>query len=379
MKPTLLYLILAAFIATAAQAQITITNASFPYAGDTLFTSVDNLPSGNYITGSGGSQSWDFTTLQAPFPRRTLLLPAMQGPGSYAFPNATYYASVNANLVAYYRVSNNMVELLGYFGEDPLGLGVQSASRFDPPVVQQRAPLNYNNTNESQANLSLAFSANDLPAGVVDNLPITPDSLRIRLNIQRSDVVDAWGTITIPGGIYDVLREKRTEVRETRLDAKVGFFGWQDVTDIAIQALGLPTLGPQTTVNYYYFSNEAIEPIALVVANEDETQVQRVEYKANNIATNVQNIDALKPGVWAFPNPAIVNVRFEFTNLPAGRYKLKIHNILGIEEWRKSYYINGNHTEKIDISALRKGTYLYSLSDEQGKTITTRRLIVVRP
>ncbi|MCB0598024.1 MAG: hypothetical protein KDD28_28360, partial [Phaeodactylibacter sp.] len=283
MKYTLLYLFFAVFFSTAAQAQATITNESFPVAGDTLFTAVDNLPAGNYITGSGGGQSWDFTTLQSPFPRRTLLLPAMQGPGSYAFPSATYYASINPSLVAYYRVSSSKVELLGFYGQDPLGLGVESPSRFDPPVVQQRAPLNYLDMNESQANLSLAFSANDLPAGVLNNLPITPDSLRIRLNIQRSDVVDAWGSLTIPGGIYDVLREKRTEVRETRLDAKIGFFGWQDITDIAIQALNIPELGPQTTVNYYYLSNEAIEPIALVVANESETQVQRVEYKANNI------------------------------------------------------------------------------------------------
>ncbi|MCB9037367.1 MAG: T9SS type A sorting domain-containing protein [Lewinellaceae bacterium] len=379
MKYTLLYLFFAVFFSTAAQAQATITNESFPVAGDTLFTAVDNLPAGNYITGSGGGQSWDFTTLQSPFPRRTLLLPAMQGPGSYAFPSATYYASINPSLVAYYRVSSSKVELLGFYGQDPLGLGVESPSRFDPPVVQQRAPLNYLDMNESQANLSLAFSANDLPAGVLNNLPITPDSLRIRLNIQRSDVVDAWGSLTIPGGIYDVLREKRTEVRETRLDAKIGFFGWQDITDIAIQALNIPELGPQTTVNYYYLSNEAIEPIALVVANESETQVQRVEYKANNIVSNVQSVDALKPGVWAYPNPAIVNVRFEFTNLAPGRYKLKIHNILGIEEWRKTYQISGNHTEKVDISSLRKGTYLYSLVDDRGKTITTRRLIVVRP
>ena len=379
MKYTLLYLFFAVFFSTAAQAQATITNESFPVAGDTLFTAVDNLPAGNYITGSGGGQSWDFTTLQSPFPRRTLLLPAMQGPGSYAFPSATYYASINPSLVAYYRVSSSKVELLGFYGQDPLGLGVESPSRFDPPVVQQRAPLNYMDMNESQANLSLAFSANDLPAGVLNNLPITPDSLRIRLNIQRSDVVDAWGSLTIPGGIYDVLREKRTEVRETRLDAKIGFFGWQDITDIAIQALNIPELGPQTTVNYYYLSNEAIEPIALVVANESETQVQRVEYKANNIVSNVQSVDALKPGVWAYPNPAIVNVRFEFTNLAPGRYKLKIHNILGIEEWRKTYQISGNHTEKVDISSLRKGTYLYSLVDDRGKTITTRRLIVVRP
>ncbi|MCB0598025.1 MAG: T9SS type A sorting domain-containing protein, partial [Phaeodactylibacter sp.] len=69
----------------------------------------------------------------------------------------------------------------------------------------------------------------------------------------------------------------------------------------------------------------------------------------------------------------------EFTNLAPGRYKLKIHNILGIEEWRKTYQISGNHTEKVDISSLRKGTYLYSLVDDRGKTITTRRLIVVRP
>ncbi|MCB0548683.1 MAG: T9SS type A sorting domain-containing protein [Phaeodactylibacter sp.] len=379
MKYTLLFLVFVASALTAVQAQSVITAASFPRAGDTILTSVDNLPAGNYITGGGGGQSWDFTTLQAPFPRRTLLQPAMQGPGSYAFPSASFYSSVAENLVAYFRVSSSKVELLGFYGEDPLGLGVETASRFDPPVIQQRAPLKYLDTNSSQANLSIAFSSDDLPAGVLDNLPITPDSLRIRLNIQRSDEADAWGTLTIPGGIYDVLRERRTEVRETRLDAKIGFFGWQDVTDIAIQALNIPELGPITTVSYYYFSNEAVQPIAMVIANEDESQVQRVEYKANNIASNVQNADALKPGVWAYPNPAIVNVRFEFTNLPAGRYKLKILNILGVEEWRKSYYINGNHTEKIDISSLRKGTYLYSLVDEQGKTITTRRLIVVRP
>ncbi|MCO6491960.1 MAG: T9SS type A sorting domain-containing protein [Phaeodactylibacter sp.] len=379
MKKKLRLLVLAILSATLAPAQVTITNSSFPNAGDTLLTAVDNLPAGNYITDSGPAQSWDFTTLQSPFPRRTLLLPAMQGPGSYAFPNASYHAGLANNLTAYYRVSNSKVELLGFFGVDPLGLGLEAPYRYDPPVVQQRAPLNYLDMNESQSNLSLPFSADDLPAGVLDNLPITPDSLRIRLNIQRSDVADAWGTLTIPGGIYDVLREKRTEVRETRLDAKISIFGWQDITDIAIQALGLPQLGALTTVSYYYFSNEAVEPIALVVANEDESQVLRVEYKANNITTNVQSADALKPGVWAFPNPAIVNVRFEFTNLPAGRYKLKIHNILGVEEWRKSYYINGSHTEKVDISALRKGTYLYSLVDEQGKAITTRRLIVVRP
>lgn len=83
--------------------------------------------------------------------------------------------------------------------------------------------------------------------------------------------------------------------------------------------------------------------------------------------------------MYAFPNPAIVNVRFEFTNLIPGNYKVSIFNILGAEVWKNYYYISGQRIEKVDISNLRKGTYLYSLQDDRGKTIATKRLVVVRP
>lgn len=361
------------------QAQITITNESFPSTGDTLLTAIDNLPSGITISPSGGQQSWNFTTLQSPFSRRTVLKPAAQGPGSSAFPNATFVSVIADNLNAYFRKTNSKIEVLGLFGIDPLGLGVETVTRFSPPAISQRAPLSYGDVNDSETDLTIPFSADDLPGGILDNLPISPDSLRIRINIQRTDDVDAWGTLTIPGGIYDVLREKRTEIRDTRLDAKISFLPWQDITDIATQVLNLPDLGTSTEVSYYFWSNEAIEPIAVLTMNQDETAVTRVEYKANNITTNVQSVEALKPGVYAYPNPAIVNVRFEFTNLPAGRYKLKMLNILGMEVWNRNYYINGNLIDKVDISSLRKGTYLYSLVDERGKTVTTRRLVVIRP
>ncbi|MDV7394326.1 hypothetical protein RZS08_23290, partial [Arthrospira platensis SPKY1] len=131
------------------------------------------------------------------------------------------------------------------------------------------------------------FSADDVPGGILNNLPITPDSLRIRINTQRTDEVDAWGTLTIPGGIYDVLREKRTELRQTRIDAKIGFFpAWVDVTDIFVELLSLPGLGSLTQESYYFWSNEALEPIAVLSLSPATGEVQSVEYKANNISTN---------------------------------------------------------------------------------------------
>jgi hypothetical protein len=66
-------------------------------------------------------------------------------------------------------------------------------------------------------------------------------------------------------------------------------------------------------------------------------------------------------------------------NLPSGIYKVKILNILGVELWSKSYDVQGDFMAQVDISKLRKGTYLYSLVSESGKTISTKRLIVMRP
>lgn len=357
-------------------AQVTVTEASFPAVGDTLFIAVDNLPSGIPVTPGGGNQRWDFSSLQSPFARRIRVQSPAEGVGNAAFPDANQLIFLDDNVEGYYRRSNSELQFLGIFGDDPLDIGFRAAARLESPITERRAPLRYLDASQEESDLVLAVDTDELPRRLLDQLPITPDSLRIRIHIDRQDEVDAWGKVIIPGGIFDVLREKRIEVRSTRLDAKIGILDWQDITDLIPDNDQLGTL---TTVTHHYFSNEAKEPIAVITLDEDERNALRAEYKAIDITTNVQNVSNLKPGVYAFPNPAIVNVRFEFSHLPAGNYTLKIFNILGVEQWSQRYYISGSRTEKVNISDLRKGTYLYSLIDERGKTITTRRLIVIRP
>ncbi len=364
------------------QAQITVNNTTFPEVGDTLYTAIDNMPSNISITSPGGPQSWSFASLQAPFTRRTIVQAAASGPAAGVFPSADVLLSLGNNSDGYFNVTNNRFELVGISGMDPIGQGVQIQARYSPPVIYRRSPMNFFDVNQSQSALLVAFAADDLPSAILDLLPITPDSLRIRISTNRVDVVDAWGTLTIPGGIYDVLREKRTQYQDVRLDIRVGFFPWQDITDIVLQLTGIEgiaQLGQDTTVTYNFFSNEAKEPIAVVTMNDAGTAPATVEYKAKEVVSNVQNTNGLKPGVYAFPNPAIVNVRFEFSNLPKGEYTLRIFNVLGEEVMKKRYYVNGSRTEKVDISQLKKGAYLYSLVNDRGKTLVTKRLVVVRP
>jgi hypothetical protein len=357
-------------------AQIVITNEFFPRVGDTLLTAIDNLPANLNITPPGPNQRWDYTALQAPFTRQTIVRPIGEGPRRDDFAAATFTLPLSNDAEAYYRVTNTLLQLVGVYGEAPANLGMKALMRFQPPITERRAPMRYRDENHMDAAMSLLLDANDLPPAVLQQLPLTPDSLRIRIKIARKDVVDAWGKLTVPGGIYNVLREKRIEIRETRLDVKVSAFPWQDISDLIPNS---ELAGRDTTVYYAFFSNEVKEPVAIVTMDKSDQRPIQVVYKANDQNANIQNVKTLKPSVYAFPNPAIVNVRFEFSNLPAGYYKLVLYNIIGTEVWSQQYYINGQRTERVDVSNFRKGTYLYSLRNEQGHTIATKRIVVVRP
>ncbi len=360
-------------------AQITVTNTTFPDAGDTLLIAIDNLPEAIEITPPGGEQSWNFSNLSAPFTQSLIYRPASEGEVSEEVPSADIFTKFTPESESYYKVTDNTFELIAFYGQDPAGLGLNTFAKFEPPIVERRAPMNFFDQNISSSALLITFATEDIPQEVLDNLPIpvTPDSVRLRVAMDRVDLVDAWGSLILPGGTYDVLREKRTEFRETRIDLKFPVIGWQDWTDII--APFLAPIGSDTTVTYNFFSNEAKEVIAIVTMDSQEENATQVIYKSNDIINKVKTVVSRRPGIYAFPNPAINDVRLEFTDLKPAYYSIKIFNILGIEVFEKKYWVDGTRTEKIDLTNLRKGIYLYSLENESGKTLITKRLMILRP
>ncbi len=360
--------------------QITVSNATFPVAGDTLRTATDAMPSIDLL-GPGGDQDWNFTNLSG-IVQEQLVRNAAEGEFFSEFPNAELLLTTLANVDAgeiYYNVTTGTYDNMGYVGPDPANFGLNLVARFNPQVPERRAPMNFFDVNTADTDVVIAFDASILPPEVTDSLPVAPDSIRFRIAAERLDVVDAWGTLSIPGGTYDVLREKRIEERETRMDVLVGigpFSEWVDITDI----IGLDFLGVDTTITYNFFSNDAKEPIAVVTVDNTTEDPIFVEFKSNDFVSSVNYINTGKSDLFASPNPAINEVRFEFLNLKKGVYKLKIYNILGVEVWSDKYSIINNHRAiRVDLSDFRKGTYLYSLEDDRGKTITTKRLIILKP
>ena len=142
-------------------------------------------------------------------------------------------------------------------------------------MPQRYAPLNFFDIRQATSNTLQAFAASEVPPL---GLPVAVDSVRYRVSIQDLSVVDAWGTMTIPGGSYPVLREKGTKYTTTNVDVKVAPLGWIDVSSLG----GGPWqafLGTDTVVHHNYYNDVSKEPIAAVEWNNAQNAVVKVTFK----------------------------------------------------------------------------------------------------
>jgi hypothetical protein len=348
MRKPIFWLLLAGLgLCTRISAQITVTNATFPAVGDTVFYAIDanSNPIIQIFTPPGGNQNWNLSGLQANQTGSTVYRNPNTGAQSANFPGAELLV-VEPGRELYYNVTADKVELMGYYGSDPIGLGINLLIPYNPPLVERRAPMNFFDINQTSSGILVPFDDSQVPANLLQLFPAQADSFRIRIAVQRIDVVDAWGNLSIPGGCYPVLREKRTQYEEKRLDAKVPPLGWLDVTDVAIQTWGLTALGVDTTTTFHYFSTVDKQEIAVVRLNNAQNAVEMVRFKhpdnsqfsISNIATSPETCPNANDGsititatggtgtlTYSISGPSNqTNNTGIFTGLPDGNYSITV-------------------------------------------------------
>jgi hypothetical protein len=190
-------------------------------------------------------------------------------------------------------------------------------------------------------------------------------------------VVDAWGVLSIPGGVYNVLREKRTQYTETRLDAKIPPLGWLDITDVAIQYLNLSGLGVDTATTYHFLNDQSKEAIAVCATDNSALRVVGVQYKNLDISTGTGKEEPTLARLVVFPNPAKDVIHIRASGLAGGDYMAHIYSILGQEVYRKPCARTSGQLEEIlDITGLGDGIYVCKISNggrHMGQALFVKR------
>lgn len=359
--------LLPALCGTLLQAQITITNASFPAAGDSVWIATAADPAAITPGGSGMGITWDFTALVATNEVLTVARPAAEGskPASFPGTNLVLLSSVGE---AYYAVDASALVNHGFIGTGGFPLSESVEPKYLPPLVEQRAPLSFFDVNTAESALAFTFPASFLPDSLLAGLPLQPDSIRFSQTFSRLDVVDASGTLKLPTGDYEVLRERRRTISDTKVELLIGLF-WIDLSTV----FPLPGLGADTTLAYYFFSNEAKGPLAVVdVVPDTPTTVLNVQFRGTG-ATSTHQPVVLEARIFKGPVPSAGDLYFDAT--PAGRpVRAELYNLAG-----QPVLISERHTGafRLDTASLPPGLWIYRVTDgdrlvESGTLILQR-------
>lgn len=377
------YLFLVAFaLSLPLRGQISITAADyFPVIGDTLYVAFDTIPPADLdLQAVGGPRLWDFSGLSADFQQNRGFV-AVDEFGATVFPTAELMRQQGPTAQGYYRTNGNRFELVGFVGESPIGFDISVSTAFEPAYVDRWAPLNFIDDNDSNSAFQAAVGADALPQEILDLLPIVPDSLRILTEIQRSDLVDAYGGLKLPDGLtYAVLREKRTEIRDIRIEAKVNPFPWNDITDLIIQFIPqLSEVALDTAISYTFWSNEAVTPLARVNLAADGESIQSVEFREHPLAAPVLGGLPAAFSWQLYPNPGPGPVRIVTSGLPGGEYRIEVRNVAGqLLRHEVATAAALESGRELTTLAPPPGVYFVQLRSSSGRLLAVRRWVIAK-
>ncbi len=206
-------------------AQIIITTADMPVPTKVIYQSNDTMPTVT-IGSAGTSQTWNLTSVVEHTKDTATIIPYSAMPNTvYSAANLVFAQQGAQDFYGYAINTASDLTLLGGAGAVDIGGNVTQINQISTPgEILFNFPTTYNTTFTQNYSTSAKFYFGQTIQG------ITIDSIHQKSGIQKTFLVDAWGTLTTPlaGGPYDVLRTQEIKVSH---DTTQAFFfgGWNDI------------------------------------------------------------------------------------------------------------------------------------------------------
>ena len=339
-------------------AQVTVTAADV-----TSDFAVGNIKSNQYDStvtslniGSPGSSSWDFSGLHRSS-GVTLTSVAVQGtPFASHFPAATFalqtnvlYQGIPAVAYIYFQLGANLLDL----GQ---GAGVQSGAATvvatnTPSQVLYALPATYGTT--------WTTSYLDTTIISLDGVPMTGSGVRH----VTSFVVDAYGSMTIPGGtVHQTLRIRKVDSTFTT------------PAGTAAKVVGYIYLAKDGTLVQMNAAGEgAADSGTISIAHP--VSWQSAVATSIGVAPSVSLAYSLGQN---YPNPFNPSTEIPYSLPGNAHVTLAVFNILGqqVATLVDENQVAGKYTARFDGSSLASGLYFYRL--QAGSFLQTRRLLLLR-
>jgi hypothetical protein len=334
-------------------------------AEDTIYYAKEYLPEQFLMTFSGPAQTWDFRSLKAPYAISSRIVVSGEREGK------TYASLINGQQSeALMLLSGKASQLIEKMDRNP----VCGGDKLNYTMIPAYKPfftgvLGEHYTYRGRMSSVFPWPRNITCAWTPSQLP---DSCRVTYTIHEETVVDGEGLLYLPTEVVSALRQKVQIKRATQVEVKYGLT-WRDVTT---QVPGVRLI-VNTELIRFVSSASGLKLVEIEV--KDGIRPVSIEFKTHSLITRVFTEEPVRPDIFAYPNPSYDVVRFQLTELVAGKYKLRIYNILGVPVKEVDIEVDESRkTIAVDLNELQRGTYLYRLQDRVGRTIKTKRVVLIQ-
>lgn len=382
---TFTHLLFISLFFTSVSAQITITASNLPSIGSINNRIVINDLQG--ITADYGNgdvnEQYTFDGLEG----SPIIQERYVSPGSVdtegLFPTANLARVSKDNFYQELLVKNDAgIKVIGGISLNPINTSTSLLWEVNGDYFIRKTPMNYQDNYSQEVSISATVSSSFLPDSILNQFPIEVDSFRFKINISTESEVDGYGTIYVNNfKSVDVLRQQYYESTDPRIEVRSSIIPWIDVTDIVKQAFPQIAgfLKADTIYSYRFYSDASAFNVLEVETEASRTELSGVDYSEDALVTSLISTEDLSYGydISVSPNPSNGKVTFDIKVKEPGDYKIRILNIIGYQLWSDEYFIYDKKSMKHDFSELRRGTYFYSLVSPDGKTLVTKRMLIV--
>ena len=334
-------------------------------AEDTIYFGKDYLPDPRMLTMTGPAQVWDFRSLKAPYALSRRIVTSGERDGKM-FANLVNGKQTDAIL----QISGKVIQMVQVIENNPVCVG----GRLSYSLTPAYKPFFIGVLGEEYTYRGKMISVFVWPRDMtcVWTPPQLPDSCRVTVTMVEETVIDGEGALYLPTEMAQVYRHKTQIKRAYKVEIKTGKT-WRDVTSL------VPGIRLLTTTSLIRFvSVSSGIPLAEIMLDSNEDPAS-IEFKTHPMVTRIFTEEPVRPDIFAYPNPSYDVVRFQLSDLSHGLYKLKIFNILGVPVKEVEIEVDDKReTIALDLADMQRGTYLFRLQDKVGRTVKTKRFVLIQ-
>ncbi|MFZ0390321.1 MAG: T9SS type A sorting domain-containing protein [Calditrichia bacterium] len=346
--------------APAAFGQVTINSGEFPtgFGTEMIFYNADDTTGAGLpvsVGTSGGPQNWSFSPSSYPggYTDTTIIVDPATTIFAGDFPNADFaYQYSDTSGTAYNYLSISSAELLD------LGFGVNSSlgnfvSPKNPPEKVLEFPL-------SMGKNWMTMTSDTTDFGIPGVFYVS--------KTERNNLVDAYGTITTPLGVYSALR----------LRTDVNYYN-------ETHAAGTVFVDSSSNIDYIWLA-ENIGVVANVSSLDGETNPDfSMASYVSFLGSGTSAIDETEPPVASgyslsqnFPNPFNPETSIKFSLPVSENVQITIFNIAGqkVGTLFNGRLTAGSHTVTFNGENYPSGIYFYKL--ETAGWSDVKRMILMK-